>query len=274
MPDPLPEPVEAALVRIIGPLRRVEPLGAGTSGQSHLIETEDGRFVAKRFAPGSLELLGPAEQFALLEALADSNLSARPAGYDADTRLLVTEFIETASPVPRHALTRPDTITAIAAGLEKLHAVDIDIPRFVPVDYAERYVGKLGGPEALPPPERRRYDELIELAPVLEGLPDRLCHNDLCIDNMLFDQGLRLVDFDYAAIAPAVIDLASLTTLNEFSEDETMRLLGACSDAESRFPPSEFARVERLMRLVAHFWSLASANPDATIVAKYRIRHD
>jgi aminoglycoside phosphotransferase (APT) family kinase protein len=273
MPARLPERVEAVLVRILGPLRDISALESGTSGESHLIETANGRFVAKRFAPGSLELLGPGEQYALLEVLADSGLAPRPAGYDADTRLLVTEFLE-ASPVSRDRLTRPDTIATIAEGLEKLHAVEVDIPRFVPVDHAGRYVGEIGGREALPPLDRQRYDELRDLAGLLEGLPGRLCHNDLAIGNMLFDGGLRLVDFDYAAIAPAVVDLASLTTLNEFSEKETALLLGACPAGETPFPVPEFARVERLMRLVAHFWSLASADPGAAIVAKYRIRED
>jgi len=259
---------------MLGQLRSVSALESGTSGASHLIETANGRFVAKCFAPGSLELLGPAEQFALLEALADSGIVARPAGYDADYRLLVTEFIESAWPVSRDRLTRPATIAAIAAGLRKLHAAEVDIPRFVPVGYAERYVDRIGGPDALPALERQRYDELIELASLLDGVPGCLCHNDLAIGNLLFNEGLHLVDFDYAAIAPAVIDLASLTTLNEFSEKETALLLDASFADEPRFPAPEFARVERLMRLVAHFWSLASADPGAAIVAKYRIRDD
>lgn len=274
MPARLADRIEAVLVRILGPLREISALASGTSGESYLIETANGRFVAKCFAPESLELLGPAEQHALLEALADSRLAARPVGYDADSRLLVTEFIEAASPVSRDRLTRPDTIAAIAEGLEKLHAVEVDVPRFAPVDHAERYVEKIGGRQALPHSERRRYDELGDLAGLLEGLPGRLCHNDLVIDNMLFDDGLRLVDFDYAAIAPAVIDLASLTTLNEFSEHETALLLDAYSAGKTRSRGPEFARVERLMRLVAHFWSLASADPGAAIVAKYRIRDD
>ena len=67
---------------------------------------------------------------------------------------------------------------------------------------------------------------------------------------------LRLVDFEYAQLAPPVLDLASVSVMNDFSAGDDDRLLDACHGASSSpFSRQDFAKVRRLVALTAHFWA-------------------
>jgi Ser/Thr protein kinase RdoA (MazF antagonist) len=277
MPEPLSEiaQLEPVLAGMLGPLRGIEPLPSGADGQSYRVTAGAGRFVAKLFAPDSQVLLGPGEQFALLGRLAAAGIAPKPAGLDEARRLLVTEFVEDAAAVGAGELRRPERIGRIAGLLKALHRVPADIPAFAPARYAERYVDRLGGLERLAARDRKRYDELKELAVDLDFRSTCLCHNDLTADNLLLGVRPKLIDFDYAVIAPASVDLASLVVMNGFSSREESALLAAYFEgAGSPFSLPEFARVQRLVRLLAHFWSLASRRAEAAIVAQYRIEDD
>jgi thiamine kinase-like enzyme len=81
-----------------------------------------------------------------------------------------------------------------------------------------------------------------------------------------------LIDFDYAVVAEPILDLASLVVMNSLSRAEETELLNAYfAGGELPFSAQEFARVQRLVRLLAHFWSLASNEAETAIVARYRI---
>ena len=118
------------------------------------------------------------------------------------------------------------------------------------------------------------HAELPGLASTLDGLPVCVCHNDLVAENLLIGDDVTLIDFDYAVMAPPVLDLASLSVMNGFSEAETRRLLDVYYGERAPFPAAEFVRVQRLVRLLAHFWALASGDAGAAIVAQYRMTDD
>jgi aminoglycoside phosphotransferase (APT) family kinase protein len=256
---------------LLGSLKSIEPLAAGSGGVSHLVEAATGRFVAKVFAPEVPVLLGPAEQFALLHELAEAGIAPRPAGFDTAVGLLVTEIVADAEPVSAAELRRPERIHEVAGLLRVLHAVPTDVPPFAPAGYAARYLARLGGRARLSSADRRRYDELVELAGTSLSGPVGLCHNDLTADNLFLGAAPKLVDFDYAVTASPFVDLASVVFMNDFAPAEAKVLLEAYFDGEMPWPEAEFARVLRLLRLLAHFWSLASAHVAADIVARYRI---
>jgi len=259
---------------MLGAPLAIDALSAGTTGASFLVRTATGRFVAKAFLPGSSVLLGPAEQFALLEDLAEAGLAPRPAGFDLRTRLLVTEYVEDASAVSPEVLRRPERAFEVAALLRRLHAVRADVPAFAPERYAADYLARVGGRERLAPADRGRLDELLALAAAaLPGEPC-LCHNDLAADNLLLGRAPKLIDFDYAVTAPPIVDLASIVVMNDFPDAAASALRDAYYSGKVPFSPAEFGGVERLVRLLAHFWALASPDAGAAIVAQYRIGHD
>jgi thiamine kinase-like enzyme len=274
MSRPELERLEAALASMLGSPLRLEQLAVGTTGTTWLVETAGGRFAAKVFASDSLALLGPEAQHALLEVLAGTGIVPRPLGFDAEARMLVTEYLDEAAAVAPDELRSAERIGDVVAALRVLHAASADIPRFDPVADAWRYVRSVGGLEALTAGDREYLDELLGLAESLELGQATLCHNDLVASNLLCDRGIKLIDFDYAVLAAPELDLASVAFMNAFTAREASRLLDVYFDGASPLSPAEFARVQRLVRLVAHFWALASAPGGAAIVGQYRIRHD
>ncbi len=286
---------------MLGQLLSIGELATGTTGTTYLVETAAGRFAAKAFAADSLALLSPAEQCEVLETLVELGISPRPAGFDSEARLLVTEYLAEAAAVGPESLRRGERLADVVATLRLLHGVTVSIPRFDPVADVGRYVAATGGLVAMSAADRACFDELVELAGSIESDAICLCHNDLVASNLLFDRGLRLIDFDYAVLGPPVIDLASLAVMNELSDRQAGELLAAYYEGSSPLSVGEFARVRRLVRLTAHFWALAStaasaagATPrrgddgaasaagageavgdaGAAIVDQYRIQHD
>jgi Ser/Thr protein kinase RdoA (MazF antagonist) len=275
--------IQAALEPMLGQLRSIDELASGTTGTTYLVETAAGLFAAKAFTADSLALLSPAQQFEVLETLAETGITPRPAGFNAKARLLVTEYLAEAAAVGPESLRQGERIADVVAALRLLHAVTVDIPRFDPVADVERYVAATGGVVALSADDRACFDELVELVALAGSAGSDaicLCHNDLVASNLLFDRGLKLVDFDYAVLGPPVIDLASFAVMNQLSGRQAGELLAAYYEGSSPLSVGEFARVRRLVRLTAHFWALAATGASAAtgagaaIVDQYRIQHD
>jgi Ser/Thr protein kinase RdoA (MazF antagonist) len=267
-------PLRPLLESLVGEIEAIDPLPSGASGQSYRLRTPAGEFAAKIFLPDAPALLGPCDQFALLGVLAASGIAPKPVACDAGARLLVTEFLADAATVTALALLQSEHIAALAALLRKLHAVAYAVPPYAPRTYAESYLVRSGGLQALSRADRARWDELIALvARPLPG-PPCLCHNDLTAENLLLGRRLRLIDFDYAALAAPILDLASVVFMNALPPATADQLLEAYYDGPAPYSVEEFARVQRLIALLAHFWALAAGENAAAVVAAYRIRDD
>ena len=273
----MPDRIES-LCRILGTqfgrLYSIAPLGSGSSGRSYLLLTETGRFVAKRFEPDSMTLLGPAGQAALLGPLAAAGIAPRAVLSDEAVGLLVTDYVADARAVTAERLREPEHIRVLAFLLRRLHGVAVDVPAYAPLDYARRYLARFGGLAALSVEDRERHAELLALGARPLAGASCICHNDLTVDHLLFGPAPKLIDFDYAVTATPVLDLASVVVMNGFGPAEISCLLDAYHEGEPPFDPAEFARVQRLQRLLAHFWALAAGARAPAIVDEYRIRDD
>jgi len=263
-----------ALGRLLGPFAVIRELPSGAGGLSVLIESRERQYVAKVFAADAPVLLGPAAQFALLGPVAAAGIAPFPVGFDTDARLLVTDFIADAAAVPVTELGNAGNIAAIAGLLRRLHALDLELPPFTPAAYAELYLADIGGRSALGAADRRRFDELLELVAMPLPGPACPCHNDLLVDNLLLGPAPRLIDFDYAVIATPAVDLASVVFMNGFDDAAGRRLLESYYGDRVPLTAAEFARVQQLVRLLAHFWALAQPLAGTDSLAQYRIDND
>jgi aminoglycoside phosphotransferase (APT) family kinase protein len=272
-------PAEIAQLRptlesLLGKIVAIAPLPSGAGGQSYRVTTASAEYAAKVFLPDAPVLLGAEAQFALFGELAQSGIAPRPVAVDAGLALLVTEFVADTRSVTAESLGDHECIEALADVLRRLHAVAFAVPPFAPLAYAERYLTRLGGRSAIRHTDHVHLDELMALAARPLPGPPCLCHNDLTIHNLLFGQTLQLIDFDYAAIATPILDLASVVCMNDLPTAAVGRLLEAYYAGPPPYSVKEFARVQRLHRLLAHFWSLAAGAGAAPIVAGYQIRDD
>jgi len=267
--------LHSVLASKLGSIRAVTRCQLGTTGRSYRVETDDSQYFVKLFSPSSDVLLGPRAQFDLLEQLESSAIAPRPVTCDESTGLLVTEFIDDATSVDVNEFSRPERLREVASLLKVLHQVQSDIPVFAPERHAQLYIDRIGGYAQLSSREKKRSDELIELADSMDSGMACLCHNDLIAENILFGTSSKLIDFDYAVVGPPLIDLASVVVINALPRAAETELLDAYfRDCNFPFSAAEFARVQRLVRLLAHFWSLASKNAEAAIVARYRMEDD
>jgi len=259
---------------LLGEIGTIRPLPSGAGGQSFHVTTARGAVVAKLFDADAPVLLGPARQFALFGALAARGIAPRPIVFDAAARLLVTAFVEDADVATVERLRQGEGIDTLASLLRQLHEVAFAVPSFAPLAYAERYLERQGGLRQLDRADRARHDELLVLAAHPLPGPPCLCHNDVTADNLLLGRNPRLLDFDYAVLATPILDLASAVFMNDLPPAVTTRLLEAYHGGPAPYSVEEFARVRRLLELLAHFWSLAAGERAAAVVARYRIRND
>jgi len=272
-----PDEFEQLRSVVRGTLDRIDTIVAlpsGSNGRSYRVDAGGISYVVKRFLPGAPVLLGPEAQHALLEQLAPSGLVAEPIACNAGEGILITRFLEGYRALSTDELRRAAKIESVITALQQLHESDVALPAFAPGVYAATYLDRIGGRSALTRADRSRYDELVELAAMPLAGADCLCHNDLATDNILFGPTARFIDFDYAVRAPAVIDLASLAFMNGLSRSESADVVRSYFDGMEPFSLAEFARVQRLVCLLAHFWSLAAAEVAAGIVDRYRIHDD
>lgn len=269
---PEPDNLRSLLGSSLGEIGAITPLESGTTGSSFLIETAASRFVAKVFSPQSDTLLGPEAQFDLLGRLESTGIAPMPAACVPSAGILVTRYIDAAAAVGTAEIKRPARIREIGDLLGRLHRSGVGAPKFDPASYAKKYFDRLGGFERLSKSNRKLGAELLDLATSLDYETTCLCHNDLSADNILFGSSSKLIDFDYATLAPPILDLASVSVMNGFAPADELQLFDAC-DTVAKVPnfTAEFARVKRLVQLLSHFWSLASSDPGAAIVSQYRI---
>ena len=252
------ESLRARLSRLLGTIDAIEPVASGSGGRCLVVAAGGERFAAKLFDDAVPVVLGPAEQFALLRELEPLGIAATPVACDVEARLLVTEYVEGAMAVTAAALESPDTLTRVACLLRALHSLEADVPTFEPERFARDYVQDVGGADVLSSADRQRYAELVRLAHArLPGRP-MLCHNDLVADNILLGQSAKLIDFEYAVTAPPILDLASFVVMNGLDAAASSLMLATYYEGAVPFSSEEFARVQQLIRLLAHFWSLAA----------------
>lgn len=256
--------LHSALSSVLGPgaAAAARPLGGGLNNTSYAVTHGGQQYVVRLPRPNAGSRLTLADELALLQMLAAAGLTPDPVGIDAATGALLTRYVPGARPWTAPAARDFTNIERIAAVLRRLHGVPARTRAFAPLQYAHTYIETAGGLESLSAADRARAAELCTLARDYE---DRypvtvVCHNDLVAGNVLDDGELRLIDFEYAACASPVLDLASLATMNDYGPEHIDALLRAYfAPPAAPVSAERFAKVARLVELIAFFWELASA---------------
>ena len=268
----------AALERVLGDgaeARRaqLEPLAGGTQRRSWLATFADGRRAVLRMPMAhSNALLDVVTEARAMDSAAGAGIAPAVLAVDADGGVLLTEFRagNRWAPADVH---RPANIERLAALLRTLHALPTELPAFAAERITSRYLAAL--PREVREPHAARWgDELMTLARRYDERcrPTAFCHNDLVAANVIDDGELALVDFEYAARAEPLLDLANLAAMNGFHGAEQRAALAAyrCA-APTTAELAELAWLTRMVRLMAWFWALlgdAHAD-DSSLYAPY-----
>ena len=275
----LPERDAAALADV-----RHRPLEGGVNRRSFVVELGAARWVLRLPTPGAAGLLDVATEAVAMRAAAAAGLAPAVVAVDVANGSLLTELREGADAWTAADARKPANVARAARLLRALHAVDAPLPVYAAERISRGYLAALGAGAS---PELARFggarseawgEELLELARELDARhpPTALCHNDVVAANVLDDGELLLVDFEYAARGPPLLDLAGLAGMNDFTQAQRRELLAAYRDAEGAATPTlaELDRAVRMVRLMSFFWArlgaqrAADAAPYARLAAE------
>lgn len=248
---------------------RAARLYGGTVNESYRVDTSAGRFVVRIHDPASLMLGANHEREAQLHAAAAAvGLAPALIHVDAGDRFMIMEHI--CGPTwTSQDFARPARLCQLGAALHVLHGV---VPPIVaPFDIAavldRHYVRLL---EASPE-ESAWFAQLMErAAAALEACaagqrPKTLVHNDLYHSNLIGVERLYLLDWEYAAVADPLLDLACILAYYPQAEAHAETLLDSAR-LTSVASLGMLRHASWLFVLVSYFWyrSRRLAGPAAT----------
>jgi len=202
----------------------VGELAGGPASDSYLIERDAEKFVLRidTFITAALGLDRAAE-IEVLAFVSQKDLGPRLEFVDLEQGIVVTRYVE-GRVWTESDLHDADRIRKLAALLRCLHLparTGQPINLQFKVDNYARIIGTSDG--------RELAKDTRQLLLVLEdpSVPQCLCHNDLICANIIEEQELILIDWEYAAIGDPVFDLATLAEHHQFDQDQVDVLLSA-----------------------------------------------
>ena len=204
----------------------------------------------------------------VLEVTARAGLSPPIVRCDPQARLLVTRWID--APRVGRPLRSPSALSLVARALATLHGL------IAPGQLRTvRFDGQARALEAALPPAAGD-DTLRQLARDVfarvraDEPPAVLCHHDLNPLNLLLDRDGRLwlVDWEYAGLGDAAIDLASFASQHGLDARQRARLLDAYRQAGGSLRPARFDLARWAFDYVQWAWyGAALARPDSGLDA-------
>ncbi len=205
-----------------------------------------------RISGTKTELLGidRANEYAANRAAAEIGIAPEVVYFIKPEGYLVTRFLP-ARPVPPEEMRQPPTICEIADTLKRVHALAPIPGTFSPFQVVRNYDRLARANSVTTFPEnyawlRERMDE-IESATAKAATAPVLCHNDLLNGNFLRDeQGIRILDWEYAGMGDRFFDLANFSAHHEFEDDEIRQLLAAYFGQAT---PRDFAHLKLLQAM-------------------------
>jgi thiamine kinase-like enzyme len=170
-----------------------------------------------------------------------------------DPPCLVTRFIA-GRQMSAEDLRTPDALAEVAAAMRRVHGGDELPVAFSPFRIVEDYAARAAERGAEPPDG---YDWGLGLSNRVEtamtgaehdAVP---CHNDLLAANFLrTEEGIRVLDWEYAGMGDRFFDLGNFAVNNELGEDQEAELLEAYFGEPA--PPARLGAL-RLMRFMSDF---------------------
>ena len=194
----------------------VRAFTGGKTNQSYLLQA-DSKFWVLRVGSGAEHLgVNRAREFAIHSTVAEIGLAPRVLYQSSEPDFWITEYIEGEI----YANLSHDRITALLDALAKVQRLPLDLPVF---DYNQQ-LRNLSAKD--------RLDDVIcrALETLDSGGTIGLCHHDLNPNNVIFSGNQpMLIDWEYAAVGLAEMDLASALVEWKISAQKIASLTGVNS---------------------------------------------
>jgi aminoglycoside phosphotransferase (APT) family kinase protein len=207
----------------------IEPLGQGLISETYRVRRNGLAYTLKAAAPSRQQFgLSFAWEVKLLEGATASGLAPPLVYHDAE-RVIIWRWV-TGQPWAAQEAGLPENIRSMAQLLRRVHALPIPLPSDLkgPQWWIDKYSAML-----LRETPRRLDPGLAEAAAIylreVEQLPQAagvVCHSDLHAMNVLeCDEGLILLDWEYAHVSDPLWDLAGWCANNDFETQTQQELL-------------------------------------------------
>jgi len=232
----------------------ISALTGGITNLNYLVESEDGKFVAR--ACEDLLYLGIDRRNEIACQGAAARIGLAPAVVHHEDGIIVSDFV-VGKTLAANDVRESECLVRIAEALRQLHDIadrlDGVLLYFSPFLAARTYAATARQVGATLPDE---LDDVIEDAGQLERQlgPFRptLCHNDLLAANLI-DTGDRvwIVDWEYAGVGHPMFDLAGLSANCELTDDQERALLETYHGAADSDTIREAQRELRVLKVVS-----------------------
>jgi thiamine kinase len=249
----------AALVPGVGAVLGVERIKHGLTNDSWLVRTAADALVVRisNTSEGSLQIHRASEAL-ILQAMALAGIGPEVLLCDPSRHLLVTRYMG-ATWTEAEAV-RSDNIVRIAALLRRLHALTPP-PGLHTVDFkavVEGYLVTLDEHDKRPTAGGAAlWARASEVAQMLQQ-DSRPClfHNDVHALNIVnaAEQGLRLIDWEYAGLGEPLFDLASLCMYHRYDNEQRAQLLAAYEPTSGRMSARRLELACWLLGYIRDLW--------------------
>lgn len=256
-----------AVERVFGPTGEaiLRPVHDTHDNRSWYVELPDVRCIAKLPESHGGLTVGPAMEYELLRLTARARLAPQPLARDVPTEILFIEELGSASRLNAQQARDEDLMARVAGSLRALHSLSAPkaLRIFDPAGFAEVYGGAATGGAV-----RRARALIYEInqlmtrcAQIVAG--ESLCHNDLHMGNLLLDEQLWFVDFEYAVQAAPIVDVASYAAFNALEIDAAMQLTRACAGSDQMPSAAQVQDVIRVQQILGELWEIARSDNNA-----------
>jgi thiamine kinase len=240
-----------------GMTARAARLHGGTVNASFRVDTGAGRFVVRLHDAMAPSLGADHEREAQLHAAAAAaGLAPALVHVDPAHRFMVMEYVA-GNVWTSQDFARPDRLTQLGAALHALHSVmppavaPYDIPALLKQHHA-RILETAPGERAWLAQLMDRAALALEAAGSRER-PNVLIHNDLYHSNLIGQERLYLLDWEYAAVTDPLFDLAGVLAYYPQAAAFSDRLLDA-SRLASFATPDMLRHATWVYVLLSYFW--------------------
>lgn len=232
--------------------RVLSQLSDGPSNNSYEVEQGGERFVLRIDKPAAVRLgLNRHAEKQVCLRLAEAELAPQPVFFDAGAGIYLRRFVPGRT-WERRDLDDPPKLERLAILLREVHSLSPAGIPFEPMLAAARYAEQLATPEA-----SLLYDEAARHFAAFEPLSPVLCHNDLVCQNMIENEELQLIDWEYAGVGDPFFDLAVVVQHHELEKGLARYFLDAYLQEETS--EADITRLDaqcRFYQSLLNLWNL------------------
>ena len=239
----------------------VAKLEGGLSNLSYLLKNHEGHYVKKTYSSHTTFFSDMHTEIICLEHFANKQVSADLIWKDETQRSTIVSYIEGES-LTKDSLVDPKNLSEMLRIIKTIHHSPLRLSRvFHPLHRTEETYAELS--PILPVLcENQVASAYQNLCADLRKIPFNeedfvTCHIDLVPENFIrMPSGeLRVIDWEYAAHAPCLVDFASLFASTKVSEEIEQRILSRYFSELTDDLWHQFQVIKRALNFYWYMWS-------------------